>query len=602
VRAPAIAVLSVAIAVTTAGAAIETSPPTDNTIDASLLTAFRWRHLGPLDDATAHAPDAAAPRWRVATDHSFPYRVCVARGGAVCVASRGSRGHITARDWTPIGGADVSWVAPDPVDAEVAYLSGRRVARVDRRTGQAQDVSPPRTVAHAPVAFSRADPKTLFYGGLSLWKTTTGGQTWVEIPTNVGQRAGGTIAAIASAYVDQRTIWIGTVGGDVEISRDGGAVWTTLSLPATETAAVSDIEPSHFDPAGAYVALVGADAPTALASAPRLIRTRDAGATWTPIAALAGARVAYAVREDPFRRGLLFAATDAGVFISFDDGQAWQPLRQNMPLTAVHDLSIRDADLVAVAADGGVWILDDITPLRQITADVARADVFLFRPGTTWRVRGGAAAAVDDPRPSAPNPADGVVISYLLRDNVDAAPEAPAAVIIEIIDTASGETIRRLASNDAGSALPTAAGLHRVVWDGRYAPPPVSGAAATHAPRGMFAHPGTYQLRLTVGARVVRQPIVVRLDPRVRAQTADIQLQFTLSKSVHEMLVQVAAARAEAAGRADAAALSRLDAVVAPLADVLATLQSADAKPTETAQAATTEALARAQAAIDGSR
>jgi photosystem II stability/assembly factor-like uncharacterized protein len=602
------------------------TPFVPSPVDASLLSAFRWRHIGPVGGAGTPAvgtqADArAASRWQVTTDRAFPYRVCGARDGdlAVCAASRGDRGRLTVRDWSPVGTTAAAFVAPDPVDSDIVYTSGALLARFDRRTGQAQDVSPPRPVdspapARAPIVFSPVDPKTLYYGARSLWRTSTAGQTWIEVPGSPPQsgaaapagapREPGTIAAIAPSYVDQRAIWIAGADGTVQLTRDGGASWTTVEIAARGAAVVAGIEPSHFDPAGAYVALEEAGAGALATAAPRLLRTRNAGASWTEIAALPGARAVHAVREDSFRRGLLFAATDEGVFISFDDGDEWQPLRLNMPAIAVHDLAIHDGDLVAAAADGGFWILDDLTPLRQITPDLSRAEAFLFRPGTAWRFRGGALPAAEGDRSSADNPADGVVISYLLRGAAATAPDAAAAapVRIEIIDTGSGETIRRIASDDPGVTLPATAGLHRVVWDGRYAPPPVPPALASAAPRGMFAHPGTYQLRLTVGSRVVRQPISVRLDPRVRVQAADVLLQFKLSKAVDAMLRQVAAARAAAAARGDTAAVARLDAVAAPLVDLLVALQRADAKPTDAAQAAVTAALDRAQAAIDKSR
>ena len=590
------------IAVAWAIAAIAFTATREASIDPALFTKFRWRHIGPVGSgepaagplALAAGPDS---RWHGATDAAFPYRVCGVRAGsgALCIASRSDRGRITIRDWAPVGRADASFVALDPVDADVLYFSaGSKVTRLDRRTGQEQDVSPPRIAAfrasaRAPLAFSPVDPKTLFYGAQSLWKTSTAGQTWTAVSPDLSQHenAGaapgpaGTITAVAPSFVDSRAIWAGTDTGRIQVTRDGGATWSNVTPPAlTAASVVSRIEPSHFDPSGAYAAVHGAR--------PGLYRTRDGGASWTDIGRLPATAAVHTVREDPFRRGLLFAGADAGVFVSFDDGDGWQQLRLNMPGTAVHDLVVKDGDLVAITADRGFWILDDISPLRQLTRDVARADVYLFRPGLAWRFRGGAADR-SGVEPSPPNPPDGVVISYLL--NPAESGTTPAAITLEIIDTASGDTLRRLSSDDAASGLSAAPGLHRVVWDVRYAPPPAPASASL---QGMFALPGTYQVRLTVGARVLRQAVVVRLDPRVKTSQADLLLQFKVSKSVHDMLEQVAAARTSASARGDAASVTRLEAVVPPLVAAFESLQHADARPTDAAQAAATAAVERA--------
>jgi hypothetical protein len=579
--------------------------PAATPLDPALFAEFQWRNVGPLDGNAATGPHPDFARlWQVTTDGAFPYRVCAAsaESGAMCVASRSDRGRITLRDWAPVGPAGAAFVAVDPGDADVLYLSaGGTVRRLDRRTGQAQDVSPPRTEGaarstRAPLAFSTLDRKTLFHGARTVWKTSTAGQTWSAIGPDLPS---GSIAIVAPSYVDARAIWAATGEGAIQVTRDAGASWTDVTPPdaASAGAAVEAIEPSHFDASGAYAAIRQG------AARPRLYRTRNGGAAWVDIAGgLPGDAAVHAVREDPLRRGLLFAGTDTGVHVSFDDGDTWQSLSLNLPGVAIRDLVVRDADLVAATDGRGVWILDDLMPLRQLTPDVARAPAFLFRPATAWRFREGQTDA-----PGASNPPDGVVISYLLgagppatagRGAAAAGPPAagdrPAPVSLEIIDTASGETLRRVSSHDASEPLAATPGLHRYVWDVRSAPPPVAGRGM----RGIFAPPGTYQVRLTVDGRMLRQAVSVRLDPRVKAAAADLAAQFTLSKSVDAVLRQVAAARDAASARGDASAVARLDAALAPLADVLEALQGADARPTDAQQAAAASALERAAAAL----
>jgi hypothetical protein len=303
-------------------------------------------------------------------------------------------------------------------------------------------------------------------------------------------------------------------------------------------------------------------------------------------------------------------------------------LRLNLPITSVRDLVIKDADLVIGTHGRGFWILDDISPLRQLTADLARGDAYLFRPPTAWRFRWNKNTDTPMPpdEPAAPNPPDGVVISYLLG------PGTTGPVTLELIETATGDVIRRYSSNDRpvapvegrnipdywlrpAQALSAAPGLHRFVWDLRYAPPAVDdfsypmGAVAGNTPRapeGAFVLPGTYQVRLTVGGRVLRQAVVVRMDPRVRTSSADLTVQLRLSRSVDEALRQLAPARTElrrrqAAGdlpARPAAVLAALDAAARDLATSFDALQESDARPTPNTEAAAVAAVTRANAAL----
>jgi hypothetical protein len=289
--------------------------------------------------------------------------------------------------------------------------------------------------------------------------------------------------------------------------------------------------------------------------------------------------VVHAVREDRLRRGLLFAATARSVFVSFDDGDRWQSLRLNLPPVAITGLTIKDSD-IAVSTDGrGLWVLDDISPLRQITADIVKVDLFLFRPATAWRTHPmfPVDPAMHRDEPSGENPPDGVAIGYLTNG-------VGETVILEVIETVSGDVIRRF------DGLPATPGFHRVTWDLRYTP--LNG-------RAVWVMPGTYQVRLTAGARIARQAVVVRMDPRVRASTTDLTAQLKLSRAVDDRRRQVAA-MLDRIGHDPARSQVRnaLDEAARELDRVLDVLQQADARPTAPAEAAAAAAIARADAAL----
>jgi hypothetical protein len=432
----------------------------------------------------------------------------------------------------------------------------------------------------------------------------------------------GVIYAVGPSYLDPNLVWAGTDDGLIHVTRDGGRSWSNVTpSQLSPWAKVSIVEASHFDVNTAYAAINTLRLDDLR---PYIYRTKDGGRSWHSISAglPAGATV-NSVKEDPLRRGMLFAATERSVHVSFDDGDNWQSLRLNLPATSVRDLVVKDDDLVIATHGRGFWILDDISPLRQVTPDIARASLFLFRPGIAWRFRWNKNTDTPLPpdEPAAPNPPDGVQISYLLG------PNTTGPVTLEIIETASGTTIRRYSSEDpddvpvAGRNMPdywirpvprlsAAPGLHRFVWDLRYTPPAVTSFEYPIAaifrntpkePRGMFVNPGTYQVRLTAGGRSVRQAVAVRMDPRVRMTAADLTLQLRLSKSIDDMLRQLAAAQASIRQRqagAPAAEVARLTAVAAaltrvyaPLPGLFSRLQEVDARPTAATEAAVADAL-----------
>jgi photosystem II stability/assembly factor-like uncharacterized protein len=592
--------------------------------------------------------------YHVSTDNAFPYRVCGGQqeSGSACVASRGGWGQITVRDWTPVGAEEYGYIAADPADPDIVY--GGKLTKFDRRTGQVQDVTPPRgpnyrALRTAPVLFSPTERGLLFFAANTLWKTTTGGMTWTEIspdlsretwdvPASVGvyrttpaaqPTRRGVIYTIAPSTIDNRIIWAGTDDGLIHVTHDTGATWTNVTPAALKPwTKVSMLEASHFDVNSVYAAINTFRLDDLQ---PHILRTRDGGRTWTEITnGLPPGGVINAIHEDALRRGLLVAGSEQAVYVSFDDGQSWQSLRLNMPATSIRDLVIKDDDLVVGTHGRGFWILDDISPLRQITTDVAKAAAFLFRPGTAYRVRwnNNTDTPLPPDEPAAPNPPDGVTLSYLIG------PDVTGPISLDIVEGTTGEVIRHFGSDDpvdepvAGRNIPDywlrppsrlsiAPGLHRFVWDLRYSPPPVDTfeypmTAIAHntpkEPRGVLALPGVYQVRLTAGPRVYRQPVIIRMDPRVKTSVADLTLQFTLSRTVEAAIRDTTRARQDvrtrlATATSDTSARLQtvrddLDRAAAPLKDLFQTLQGVDVRPTAAVETAISTALDRANAAL----
>jgi photosystem II stability/assembly factor-like uncharacterized protein len=591
--------------------------------------------------------------YHVSADNAFPYRVCGGQqeSGSACVASRSDEGQIGVRDWHPVGVEEYGYVAPDPLDPDIVY--GGRITRYDRRTGAVQEISPPRdrnfrVLRTAPVLFAPTDPHTLLFASNVLWKTLTGGQSWTAIspdlsrdqwqaPANVGvyresaaavPSRRGVIYAVAASPIDSNLIWAGTDDGLVHLTRTSGRTWNDVTpSQVVPWAKISMLEASHFDVNTAYAAVNMFRLDDLH---PYVYRTRDGGRSWTAITeGLPDGASINSVKEDLQRRGLLFAATERSVYVSFDDGDHWQSLRLNMPATSVRDLVIKDDDLIAATHGRGFWILDDITPLRQLTPDVARTEAFLFRPGTAWRFRWNKNTDTPPPpdEPAAQNPPDGVVISYLLGPNVR------GPVLLEIVESGSDFVLRRYSSDDPADTaiapsnvpdywarparrLAATPGLHRFVWDVRLTPPPVDrfeypiGAVPRNTPRvpaGIWAMPATYQLRLSVGGRLLRQAVAVKLDPRVKTPPADLALQYRLSRDVDTAIRQLADARRGANDRRSGASdrrpqweavAKKLDEAYAPLPELLSVLQGADARPTAATEAAARDALATVEGAL----
>jgi photosystem II stability/assembly factor-like uncharacterized protein len=532
---------------------------------------------------------STAQMYHVSADNAFPYRLCGGQqeSGSACVSSRGDDGQITMREWHPVAAEEYGYVTADPLDPDIVY--GGKLTRYDRRTGQAQNIMPKafrsqdfRVLRTEPVIFSPINPHLLYFAGNTLWKTLDGGQSWqqispdltrktFEVPASVGKYKSeptaqptqrGVIYTVAPSPLDINRIWAGTDDGLVHLTTDGGAHWTDITPPdMAPFQKVSLIEASHFDAQTAYAAINTLRLDDLR---PHILRTRDSGKTWTEIVTgIPTNENVNAVREDPKRRGLLFAGTERAVYVSFDDGDHWQSLRLNMPASSVRDVIVKDDDLAAATHGRGFWILDDITPLRQFEPKVTSSEAFLFQPQTAIRVRW--SMNTDTPLPpdytAAENPPDGAVIDYYLGSAI------AGPVTLEIKDS-TGKTVRRYSSADKADpfnpmldipqywvrppqTLSAAPGTHRFLWDMHY--PPVAGidqeypiSAVPHntvpQPTSPWVLPGRYTVILTANGKSYSQPLMVKMDPRVKTQESGLAQQFALSQQLYSQLLTLAPA------------------------------------------------------------
>jgi photosystem II stability/assembly factor-like uncharacterized protein len=527
--------------------------------------------------------------YHVVTDNQFPYWVYGGQqeSGSAGVSSRGRDGQITFRDWYPVGTEEYGYVAPDPLDPNIIY--GGKVSRFDRRTGQVQNVAPDalrggryRFLRTAPLLFSPVDPHALYLGGNVLFRTTDAGRSWQvlspdlsreapEVPDSIGafrtpqlarQPRRGVIYTVAPSYKDAAVIWCGTDDGLIHVTQDGGKTWANVTPPGlTAWSKVSVMDAGRFDAGTAYAAVnrIRLDD-----QRPHIYRTHDFGRTWHEIVnGLPDNAPVNAVREDSVRRGLLFAGTERAIHVSFDDGDHWQSLRLNMPATSMRDLVVHNDDLVVGTHGRSFWILDDITPLRQLTPDVTAAEALLFKPQVAYRVRWNVNTDTPLPpeEPAGKNPPDGAILNYCLKD------AASGPVTLEIFDGAN-RLVRHFSSADkpepvAGrelviatywlrppKILPAAAGMQRFVWDLHYPPP--EGARQSYpmtavyrdtpsAPRGPSVLPGEYRVKLTVNGRTSEQPLRVKMDPRVKTPPEGLAQQHALAMRSWEGIGQIQA-------------------------------------------------------------
>jgi photosystem II stability/assembly factor-like uncharacterized protein len=528
--------------------------------------------------------------YHLATDNRFPYWIYSGQqdSGTVAIASRSDYGALNWRDWHPVGGDERDYDIPDQLDPNIVYGSGLggHVSRWDARTGQVTDVSPwpvpnyglrPTTVAHhfnwvTPLVASRVGPPALYLGGEVIFKTTDRGVTWTPIsPDLTGKTPGapncvdkiaiadamacgyGTITAIEPSPHTADELWVGSDTGIVSITRDGGAHWAQQTLPGIRPwSKISSIDLSVGDRVTAYVAVDGQRLDD---FAPHAFRTHDGGRSWTPIAnGLPADKVVSVMRSDPIRPGLLYAGTETGVFVSFDDGENWQPLQQNLPTVWARDLSVRGDELIVATQGRAIWVLGDLALLRQLKPTDTTEQVKLFTPATAIRVRfnNNHDTPLAPETPVGENPPDGAVIDYW----IGSAPKNP--VTLEIRNS-SGSVVRRFSSADTPQQIPAkryfaagwvkpepvlsaSSGAHRWIWDLRSGRPPaveynyaiaaIWGLNTPLTPTGQLVEPGRYTAVLTVDGHEQRASFEVLPDPRVTG--ADYHAAALFSQSLYE--------------------------------------------------------------------
>jgi photosystem II stability/assembly factor-like uncharacterized protein len=590
-----------------------------------------------------------AAMYHVTADNAFPYRLCGGQqdSGSACVDSRGMDGEITFHDWHPVGIAEYGEAAPDPKNPDLVYGStrGASASIYNRLTGQKTSVAvgsgaggrggrggrgaaatasatpsnepPPRVVRTQPIAWSPKDPNLLFYATAGVWKTTNGGHSWTamsgdltrqtwDVPSNAGKYASGvtpapqgTVTALAPSPLDVNVLWTGSDDGFIQVTTDGGAKWTNVTPPQIKAwTRIFNMDAGHFDTKTAYAA---ANTLRLDDMNPHFWKTHDGGKTWTEINnGIAPGAPSNSIREDPRKKGLLYAATETQIWVSFDDGDNWQSLRLNMPAISVRDIEVKDdasclcSDLVAGTHGRGFWILDDVTPLRQAAEAAAASNAYLFKPAIAIRIR----FATNDPTPWPPevpageNPPPGASIDYFL-------PSATSEVKLEFLNVA-GKVIRTYSSNDPvrnpdpatdpfaynqicmqnpmaqdcglplywpapPNVLKATAGMHRFQWDLHYDPLPGAGGGGRGGGGGgngavpgrtytgvnsPWVAPGTYSVRLTADGKSMTQPISVKMDPRVKITPA-VQQIFTISTQMEDNARNARAAYGDARALVD---------------------------------------------------
>jgi len=545
-----------------------------------------------LDGGTNWSPEDNQPTaqfYHVIADSASPYRVYGAQqdSGTVAIVSRSDDGSITHSDWYDVGGGEAGYIAPYPPDPNVVYAADYQgnITRYDRHIGQVKAINeqPELSDAHgaanlehrfqwtAPVLISLHDPNTLYHAGEMLFKTTDGGVHWQAISPDLTRNdkskqkvSGGditlddsgteyydTIFALAESPITKGQLWVGTDDGLIQLTKDEGKTWTNITpKDMPEWSRISQIDPSPFDAGTAYVAV---DRHQFDDLHPYIYKTSDYGKTWTKLGqGIADNAFVRAVREDPKKKGLLYAGTETGMYVSFDDGANWRSLKLNLPTTPIHDLVVKDNDLVVATHGRAFWILDDLSPLRQFSDDITKKEAHLYAPATAYRIQAGEAGARHVSKRAGMNPPAGAVVYYFLKD----APKNDAEAKIEILD-ASGKVIRKYSSTEYNSLeeppdpddkkpekqLKPEAGLNRFVWDLRY-------EEAHHVPgyylyeynggaRGPVAVPGHYQVRLTVGGQSQTAGFDLKLDPRVKVSQEDLDAQFKLLLDTRDELSKV---------------------------------------------------------------
>jgi photosystem II stability/assembly factor-like uncharacterized protein len=519
--------------------------------------------------------------YHVAVDNHWPYRVYGAQqdNSTVAIASQSDDGVIARQDWYEVGGGESGYISPDPRDPEIVYAGSDAaiITRYDHRTNQLTDASPypldtSGNGANAlkyrfqwtePVLVSAFDSNVIYSAAQNVLKSTDQGHSWAAISPDLTRNdkekqkpSGGditlditsveyydTVFALSESPLQKGQLWAGTDDGLIQLTRDDGKTWENVTPKALpEWSMVSIIEASPHDAGTAYAAI---DRHKLDDFNPFIYKTHDFGKTWTLInSGLPAGAYVRSVREDPKVKGLLYAGTETGVYFSLDDGAHWQSMQLNLPTTPIHDLAVKDNDLVAATHGRAFWILDDVSPLRQASSAIANDDFHLYQPATVTRLH--FPDAVERKRPVGDNPPKGAILYYYLK----AKPADKEEITIEITD-AQGKSVRHLSNLQdnkheqppewpdleiASNLIPAQAGMNRLAWDFR-SDPPVQIPGAFYqgdAPRGPLVIPGAYQVKLTVKGRSQSAPLNVTIDPRTQNQVTNdgLQKQLELAQKV----------------------------------------------------------------------
>src|SRR5438876_7344872 len=520
--------------------------------------------------------------YHVAVDNAFPYHIYGAQqdNSNVGIASRSDSGVIGREDWFVAGGGECGFVVPDPRDWHIIYSNSEGyINRYDKNKEEVRDVSPVPLdnfghgavdLAHrfqwvSPLMLSPHNPDVLYTAAECVFKSTDHGQSWTQISgdltrndKNKQQPSGGpltnditsveyydTVFALAESSVKQGTLWAGTDDGRVHVTTDDGQHWSNVTPKMPNWSTIDLIDPSPHDSNTAYVAV---DRHKLDDFNPYIFKTNDLGKTWSAIVnGIPDGAYVHAVREDPKKRGLLYAGTELGVFVSFDDGAHWQRLQLNLPVSPIHDLVVKDDDLVDATHGRSFWVLDDLTPVRQVNAQSAQADMILYQPQTALRLH--YPEEFDRRQPVGDNPPAGVIIDYYFKT----APKEE--VSLEILD-ASGKVVRHLSSKEKKEGeqppewpdrvervktIPANEGMNRFAWDLRYDDPiQIPGAFySSTGPKGPLALPGDYQVKLTVGGKSQTAPLHLVSNPRTKEDEAEWQKQLTLAAQVNDRISQL---------------------------------------------------------------
>lgn len=526
-----------------------------------------------------------AEMYRVTVDDQFPYRVygCQQDNSCVSVPSRTSSPSIERQDWYEIGGCESGHVAVDPRDPNVSYAGcyGGEISRYDHATDQNREIMAYPQLAvgqaardlkyrfqwNAPIRLSPHDPSVLYHTSQFVHRSRNEGQSWEVISPdltrndadkqdyaggpltldNTGVEVYGTIFAFEESPLVEGLLWAGTDDGRVHLSRDHGETWQEITPPTMpDWGQVNMIELSAHDPGRAFLAVTRYRLDD---FRPFIFRTDDYGQSWKLLTAggngIAADHFTRVVREDPHRKGILYAGTEFGIYISFDDGESWQSFQLNLPVTPVTDLALKNEDLVVATQGRSFWILDDLTPLHQLDEVLAGSEPVLFSPRVALRFGGG--FAWGQSAPAGANPRAGATIHYWLPSK----PESE--IILEILDP-SGNVLRTLSSQKEerqapspwrqfvteevpSRLLPANEGLNRWVWDLRLPDAElVDNAVLWGSARGPRVAPGPYRVRLTIGEWSASRDFEVAKDPRLAIPDEDLEAQFALARQVWEGL------------------------------------------------------------------